>query len=126
MQKMGNGKVLHYSDIPQEVRIVLGVEFDQEDCHYFGTYDSSVTAENYDFCIQLSVNMLSSVRNDPKNTHQNMLIGVIMLHEFVHILIKRQILHVKQTPNKFKKDNDVKDFGYFVERAMFKALDLQQ
>lgn len=50
-QKMGNRKVFHYTDIPQEMNIVLDVVFDQEDCHCFGMYDSSVTVENYDFCI---------------------------------------------------------------------------
>lgn len=125
LQKMGRGKIFHYSDIPQEVRIVPAADFDKEGRHCLSMYNPNVTAENSNLCIQLSSKMLQSVRNNPNNNHQNLFIGVVIVHEVAHMLISK-ILHVKQTPNKFKKDNDVKDFGYFVERAMFKALELRQ
>ena len=61
--------------------------------------------------------------NHQQNRELILLVCITVVHEVSHILV-RQGLRLPETPEKFYFENSVNDFGFFIERALFKELKL--
>lgn len=109
-------KVRFFDDfVPEQVSVKMTAQLDRK--KLFGLTDKDSDK------IQISANLCKYLRKNPHNNVMSLFACVIVIHEISHVLI-RTALKLKQTPEKFIKDNFVHDFGFFIERCMFYELQL--
>ena len=110
--------------IPDMVFVVESADLDVS--HKFSQYDPEFEDETYgreDYCIQLSLKLMNYIRSHPHNKELILLACVVTVHEISHVIL-RTGLNLRETPEKFDNDNFVFDFGFFVERMLFKQIKL--
>jgi hypothetical protein len=110
-------------NMPEGITIVASKPLDKR--HLFGLIDQTIDPDEETNYIHMSMELLENiVKQQGHNYELKFLACIAAVHEIAHFLL-RTGLKMKNTPNKFKLDQFVSDFGCFVERALLKKLNLR-
>lgn len=111
--------------VPDKVYIVESADCDRPNNRNYAKFDPhfSYKGDQENYCIKLSLKLAKCLQKYADNCELTLFGCTVLVHEISHVLLYTA-LKLPATPSFFIEKNSVGDFGYFVERKMFKELKL--